>query len=93
MQSGLYSYPQQCIDSHSVRLDHERQSISLIAKRLCQLPQDASASVRRQCFDRIRKAANNYYKLLGSDYTALTSVRVRERIIRVPGNPSAVKSE
>jgi hypothetical protein len=74
-------------------LDHERQSISLIAKRLCQLPQDASASVRRQCFDRIRKAANNYYKLLGSDYTALTSVRVRERIIRIPGNPNAVKSE
>jgi hypothetical protein len=74
-------------------LDHEKQSISLIAKRLRQLPQDASASVRRQCFDRIRKAANNYYKLLRSDYTTLTSVRVRERIIRLPGNPSAVKSE
>lgn len=74
-------------------LDHKKQNIFLIAKRLCRLPQDASASVRRQCFDRIRKAASNYYKLLRSDYTTLTSVRVRERIIHVPGNPSTVKSE
>jgi hypothetical protein len=74
-------------------LDHEKQSIILIAKRLCQLPQGASPSMRRRCFDRIRKAANNYYKLLRSDYTTLTSVRVRERIIRIPGNASAVKTE
>jgi hypothetical protein len=74
-------------------LDHEKQNMAMIAKKLRQLPQDASPSMRRRCFDRIRKAANNYYKLLRSDYTTLTSVRVRERIIRVPGNPSAVKSE
>jgi hypothetical protein len=74
-------------------LDHKRQNMALIAKELCQLPQDASSSMRRRCFDRIRKAVNNYYKLLRSDYRTLTSIRVRERIVRVPGNASPVKSE
>jgi hypothetical protein len=65
----------------------------MIAKELCQLRQDASPAMRRRCFDRIKKAANNYYKLLRSDYTTPTSARRRERIIRIPGNASAVKSE
>jgi hypothetical protein len=67
--------------------------MALIAKQLCKLPPHASATERRKCFDRIRKAANNYYKLLRSDYNRLTTIRVRERIIRIPGNPNAVKSE
>jgi hypothetical protein len=74
-------------------LDHRKQNLALIAKELCQLSPSASPSVRRQCFDRIRKAANNYYKLLRSNYTTPTTVRVRERIIRIPGNPNAVKAE
>jgi len=74
-------------------LDHEKKNLPLIAKELCHMLPDASPSVRRQCFDRIRKAANNYYKLLRHDYTTLTRVRVRQRILRIPGNPSAVKSE
>ncbi len=74
-------------------LDHEKRGLASIARELCQLPQNSTALARRQCFDRIRKAANNYYKLLRSDYTALTAVRVRERLIRIPANPNAVKSE
>lgn len=74
-------------------LDHEKRSLPSIARELCQLPQNSTALARRQCFDRIRKAANNYYKLLGNDYTTLTTVRVRERLIRVPPNPNLVKSE
>jgi len=74
-------------------LDHEKRSLASIAKELCQLPQNSSALARRQCFDRIRKAANNYYRLLRSDYMALTTVRVRQRLIRVPPNPALVKSE
>jgi hypothetical protein len=74
-------------------LDHKKQNMAMIAKELCQLRQDASPAMRRRCFDRIKKAANNYYKLLRSDYTTPTSVRRRERIIRIPGNASAVKSE
>jgi hypothetical protein len=74
-------------------LDHEKKNVALIAKELCQLAPDASPTVRRKSFDRIRKAANNYYKLLRSDYTTLTTAKVRERIIRIPGNPNAVKSE
>jgi hypothetical protein len=73
--------------------DHKKQNMALIAKELCKLPPHASATERRKCFDRIRKAANNYYKLLRSDYNKLTTIRVRERIIRIPGNPNAVKSE
>src|SRR6266567_5399228 len=72
------------------RLDHRKQNLALIAKELCQLSPSTSPSVRRQCFDRIRKAANNYYKLLRSHYTTPTTVRVRQRIIRIPGNPNAV---
>ena len=74
-------------------LDHEGVNIALIAKKLGQLPQTASSSERRQCFDRIRKAANNYYKLLRTDYKDLTTVRVRQRIIRVPAGIDPVKSE
>jgi hypothetical protein len=74
-------------------LDHEKKNLALIARELCHLSPTASPSVRRQCFDRIRKAANNYYKLLRNDYTTLTTVRVRQRIIRIPGDPNAVKSE
>jgi len=74
-------------------LDHEGVNITMIAKKLRQLPQSASSSDRRQCFDRIRKAANNYYKLLRTDYKDLTTVRVRERIIRVPAGINPVKSE
>jgi hypothetical protein len=74
-------------------LDHEHRSLPSIAKELCQLPQSSTALDRRQCFDRIRKAANNYYKFLGHDYTTLTKTRVRTRIIRVPPNPNFVKSE
>src|ERR1700693_5369210 len=32
-------------------IDHEKQNLALIVKRLCQLPQDASPSMRRRCFD------------------------------------------
>jgi hypothetical protein len=74
-------------------LDHEKRSLASIASELCQLPPNSTALARRQCFDRIRKAASNYYKLLRSDYTALTTVRVRQRLIRIPPNPNAVKSE
>jgi hypothetical protein len=74
-------------------LDHEKKNLALIAKELCELSPTASPSVRRQCFDRIRKAANNYYKLLRNGYTTQTTLRVRQRIIRIPGNPNAVKSE
>ena len=69
-------------------LDHKKQNLPLIAKELCHMPQGSSSSQRRQCFDRIRKAANNYYKLLRSDYTTLTPVRVRARLFRIPGNPN-----
>jgi hypothetical protein len=74
-------------------LDHEGVNIALIAKKLCQLPQGAGPSERRQCFDRIRKAAKNYYKVLGTDYKDLTAIRVRQRIIRVPAGINPVKSE
>jgi hypothetical protein len=74
-------------------LDHEGVNIALIAKKLGQLPQGAAPSERRQCFDRIRKAANNYYRLLRTDYKDLTTIRVRQRIIRVPAGKNPVKSE
>jgi hypothetical protein len=74
-------------------LDHEKRSLPAIARELCQLPQNSTALARRQCFDRIRKAASNYYKLLGSDYTSLLTVRVRQRLMWIPPNPSFVKSE
>jgi hypothetical protein len=74
-------------------LDHQKMNIAVIARDLCHLPADASQLQRRQCFDRIRKAANNYYKLLRSGYTEPTDVRVRTRIIRLRGNPDVVKSE
>jgi hypothetical protein len=74
-------------------LDHEDVNIALIAKKLGQLPQGAAPSERRQCFDRIRKAANNYYRLLRTDYKDLTTIRVRQRIIRVPAGKNPVKSE
>ena len=74
-------------------LDHEGANIALIAKKLNQLPQGAGPSERRQCFDRIRKAANNYYKLLGTDYKDLTTIRVRQRIIHIPAGINPVKPE
>jgi hypothetical protein len=74
-------------------LDHERKTLAFVAKQLYCMPKDASPSARRQYFDRVKKAANNYYKLLGSDYTTVTKRMVRTRIIRVPPNPNAVKSE
>lgn len=74
-------------------LDHEKKSLPSIARELCQLPQNSTALARRQCFDRIRKAANNYYKLLRNDYSTLTTVRVRQRLMWVPPNPNLVKLE
>lgn len=74
-------------------LDHQKMPIVMIAKELCHMPADANQLERRQCFDRIRKAAQNYYKLLRSDYTEPTDVRVRTRIISIPGNPNAGKAE
>jgi|ERR1022692_904176 hypothetical protein len=74
-------------------LDHEKRSLPSIAGELCQLPLNSTAQARRQCFDRIRKAATNYYRLLGHDYTTVTKDRVRVRLIRLPPNPDAVKSE
>ena len=74
-------------------LDHERKHLAIIAKQLCGMPADANASARRQFFDRINKAAKNYYKLLRNDYTTLTKIMLRERIIWVPPNQNAVKSE
>jgi len=74
-------------------LDHERKALGFIAREVYRMPEDASASERRQCFDRIKKAAKNYYRLLRSDYTTITKRRVRTRIMWVPPNPNAVKSE
>jgi hypothetical protein len=74
-------------------LDHEKRSLPSIAKELCQLPPSSTTHARRQCFDRIRKAANNYYRLLGHDYTTVTKDRVRIRLFQIPPNPNAVKSE
>jgi hypothetical protein len=74
-------------------LDHERKSLPVIARQLYRMSEDASPSERRQCFDRIKKAAKNYYRLLGSDYTTVTKLRVRTRVLWVPPNPNAVKSD
>ncbi len=74
-------------------LDHQKMQIAMIARELCHMPADANQLERRQCFDRIRKAAQNYYKLLRSDYAEITDVRVRTRIIWLPGNPNAGKTE
>ncbi len=74
-------------------LDHERKSLAFIARQLYVMPEDASPSARRQYFDRVKKAAKNYYRLLGSDYTTVTRRRVRTRIIWLPPNPNAGKSE
>lgn len=74
-------------------LDHEGANIALIAKKLRLLTPSAGSFERRQCFDRIRKAANNYYKVLRTDYKDLTKIRVRQRIIRVPAGIDPVKSE
>jgi hypothetical protein len=74
-------------------LDHERRSLAFIARQLYRMPEDASSSARRQCFDRVKKAAKNYYRLLGSDYTSVTKRRVRTRIIWLQPNPNAGKSE
>lgn len=74
-------------------LDHEGRTLGWIAKELSKLPDNCTATARRQSFDRIRKAAKKYYELLGSDYTALTTARVRQRVIRIPPNPSLVKPE
>ena len=74
-------------------LDHKKKSIAWIANELCSMPKNANPMMRRQTFDRIRKAAHNYYANLGADYTKPIRTRVRQRIIRVPGNPNAVKSE
>jgi hypothetical protein len=74
-------------------LDHEKKHLAIIAKELCRLPADANGSARRQCFDRIKKAAKNYYKLLRTDYMSLTKRRLCQRIFWVSPNPNAVKSE
>jgi hypothetical protein len=74
-------------------LDHEKKHVAIIAKELYRMPANAGSSERRQYFDRIKKAAKNYYKLLRSDYTSLTKIRLRQRILWVPPNPNAVKSE
>lgn len=74
-------------------LDHEKRSLPLVARELCQLSANSNSLARRQCFDRIRKSANNYYKLLGHGYTTVTKDRVRVRLFRIPPNPNAVKSE
>jgi len=74
-------------------LDHEGRTLGWIAKELSKLPDNCSPSARRQSFDRIRNAAKNYYELLGNDYTAVTTARVRQRVIRIPPNPNLVKSE
>jgi hypothetical protein len=74
-------------------LDHQKKKILQVAIELCQLSADATPSTRRQCFDRIRKAANNYYRQLRNDFLVFDPERVRRRIISVPGNPAAVKSE
>jgi len=50
----------------------DQEYLAIIAKQLCRMPADASASARHQYFDRIKKAAKNYYKLLRTDYTTLT---------------------
>jgi hypothetical protein len=74
-------------------LDHEGKHVAIIAKELCRMPADASSSARRQYFDRIKKAAKNYYKLLHRDYTTLTNIKLRQRTMWVPPNPNSVKSE
>jgi hypothetical protein len=75
-------------------LDHQRKNIAWVAKELCQLPKDASPVTRRQCFDRIRTAANNYYKQIRSDYRNLKPMRgVRQRLIHLPPNSSSVKPD
>jgi hypothetical protein len=74
-------------------LDHEKKQVAFIAKQLYDMPPDASSLARRQYFDRVKKAAKNYYRLLCTDYTTLTKTRVRQRIIWIPPNPNAVKSE
>lgn len=68
--------------------DHEKKTIASIAKELCELPDGASNSDRRKCFDRIKKAANNYYEQLRSDYVASNPERARRKIIRVPKSRS-----
>jgi len=73
--------------------DHEKKTIASIAKELCELPDGASNSDRRKCFDRIKKAANGYYHQLCSDYITSNPERISRRIIRVPGQPDPVKSE
>lgn len=80
-------------ESAAYLLDHLKKNIAWVAKELCHLPQNASPSARRQCFDRIRKAATNYYGHLRSDYMTFEPERVRQRVIHVPGSVSPVKSE
>src|ERR1700690_2286400 len=65
-------------------LDHEKRSLPAIARELCGLPGNSTSPARRPCFDRIRKSANNYYKLLGHGYLTVTRDRVRGRLFRVP---------
>jgi hypothetical protein len=74
-------------------LDHQKKTIVQVANELCDLPLEATSSARRQCFDRIRKAATNYYRHLSSDFFTFDPERVRRTIYHVPGNVDPVKSE
>ena len=74
-------------------LDHQKKTIVQVANELCELPLEATPLARRQCFDRIRKAATNYYRHLRSDFYTFDPERVRRRIYHVPGKVNPVKSE
>jgi hypothetical protein len=54
-------------------LDHENKSIKSVAAELGQLPPPGLA--RRKCFDRLKKAAKNFYAGLYKDFQALIPVK------------------
>jgi hypothetical protein len=74
-------------------LHHDKKKVFQVANELCKLPPDATPSARRKCFDRIRKAANSYYRQLESEFFTFDPERVHQTVYHVPAGIAPVKSE